>query len=143
MTTAPTERERDPFRVSRASPRVRWRLLPWWVRVALLYAASRAVTTVFVLAMASAQDANPWTEARPGYFAYANLWDARWYQLIWLGGYPSELPITADGHVGENAWAFLPAYPAIVGALTRFAVPGLLLLAACGWLTLDCIGWNW
>lgn len=123
MTTVPSRRERDPFRVSRASLRVRWRLLPWWARVALVYAASRAVTTAFVLVMASEQDANPWTGARPGYFEYANLWDARWYQLIAVGGYPSELPVTADGHVAENAWAFLPVYPAIVGGLARLAVP--------------------
>ena len=28
MTSAPVERERDPFRATRSSPRVRWRLLP-------------------------------------------------------------------------------------------------------------------
>ena len=45
MTSAPIERERDPFRASRSSPRVRWRLLPWWGKVALVYIAARAVTT--------------------------------------------------------------------------------------------------
>jgi len=123
VTSTPIERERDPFRATRSSPRVRWRLLPWWAKVAIVYAASRLVTTVIVLSLASAQGPNPWTPAKPGYFEYANMWDALWYQLIWLGGYPSTLPLTAEGHVGENAWAFLPVYPALVGSLTWLAVP--------------------
>jgi len=123
MTSAPIERERDPFRATRSSPRVRWRLLPWWAKVTLVYAAARAVTTVFVLALAGVQGANPWTAARPGYFEYANMWDARWYQIISLTGYPADPPLTDGGHVAENAWAFLPAYPALVGVLTWLAVP--------------------
>ena len=62
------------------------------------------------------QGPNAWTGPRPGYFEYANLWDARWYQIIWIGGYPRDLPITDAGQVGENAWAFLPVYPVLVGA---------------------------
>jgi hypothetical protein len=123
VTSAPVERERDPFRTSRWSPRVRWRLTPWWAKVTVVYVAARALTTVFVLALASGQAANPWTGARPGYFEYANMWDARWYQIILLGGYPSKLPLTDSGQVAENAWAFLPAYPALVGAVMWFGVP--------------------
>ncbi len=37
MTSAPVERERDAFRVTRSSPRVRWRLMPWWAKVMLVY----------------------------------------------------------------------------------------------------------
>lgn len=110
-------REPDQFRVSRWSPRVRWRLLPWWARVALIYTGARAITTVFVLALASGQGPNGWTDAEPGYLEYANIWDARWYEIIALGGYPVELPVTDGGHVAENQWAFLPVYPAIVRAL--------------------------
>jgi hypothetical protein len=111
-------RERDPVRVSRWSPRVRWRLLPWWARVALIYAGARAVTTVFVLLLADLQGPNGWTDAKPGYFEYANIWDARWYEIIAHGGYPTTLPVTgAGGHVAENQWAFLPVYPAIVRAV--------------------------
>lgn len=136
MTSTPIERERDPFRATRSSPRVRWRLLPWWAKVVIVYAASRAVTTVIVLVMASRQGPNAWTGAQPGYFEYANLWDARWYQLIWQFGYPSELPVTDTGHVGENAWAFLPVYPALVGALTWFGLPwnlaGVVVAVAAG-----------
>ena len=123
MASAPSTRERDPFRVTRASPRVRWRLLPWWAKVVLVYAAARAVTTVFVLLLANEQGPNPWTGARPGYFEFANLWDARWYQIVALGGYPSELPYPDGVHVGENAWAFLPMYPGLAGVLTWLSIP--------------------
>jgi hypothetical protein len=123
MTSAPVERERDAFRVSRSSPRVRWRLLPWWAKVMLVYGVARAVTTTIVLSLANVQGANPWTGASPGFFEYANIWDARWYQIVWLTGYPAELPLTPDGHVAENAWAFLPVYPVLVGMLTWLSVP--------------------
>jgi hypothetical protein len=89
----------------------------------LVYAGARAITTSFVLALASVQGPNAWTAARPGYFEYANLWDARWYEVIWYAGYPAELPLNDAGAVGENAWAFLPVYPALVGAITQFGVP--------------------
>ena len=121
-SSVPAERERDPYRVNRWSPRVRWRLAPWWAKVGLIYFGARAVTTVIVLVLASRQGPNPWTAAQPGYFEYANMWDARWYQIIWLGGYPSELPLTETGHVAENAWAFLPVYPVLVGAVTWLGV---------------------
>jgi hypothetical protein len=121
--SAPATREHDPSRVTRASPRVRWRLLPWWARVVLVYAAARAVTTVFVLLLANEQGPNAWTGARPGYFEYANLWDARWYQIVALGGYPSELPYPDGVHAGESAWAFLPVYPGLAGALTWLSIP--------------------
>jgi len=109
-------------RVSRWSPRVRWRLLPWWARVTLIWFGARALTTVFVLIFADGQLANAWTGAKPDLFAFSNLWDARWYQIIATGGYPSELPLDESGHVAENAWAFLPVFPAIVRGVTFLGV---------------------
>ena len=101
MTSAPIERERDPFRASRSSPRVRWRLLPWWGR-------SRSCTsphvTTFVLALASVQRREPVDGGAARYFEYANMWDARWYQIVWLAGYPADPPLTGGGQVAENAW---------------------------------------
>jgi hypothetical protein len=119
----PVVREPDPFRRHRWSPIVRYRVLPWWGRVVLVYAAARAVTTVIVLLLASVQGANPWTAAHPGYFEYANLWDARWYEIISYYGYPSRLPLTDDGHVGENAWAFMPVFPVLVRVVTFAGLP--------------------
>lgn len=88
----------------------------------LVYVAARAVTTAFVLGLASVQAANPWTGASPDLFEYSNLWDARWYQVILAAGYPADLPLIDDGHVAENAWAFLPVYPALVGAVMLLGV---------------------
>ena len=96
----------------------RYRLTPWWLRVLVVFAASRVVTTSILLYYASIQLKNPWTEASPGYFDFARIWDAHWYYIISVVGYPSVLPLTDDGHIGESAWAFMPAYPALVRLLT-------------------------
>ena len=122
-TSSAAVREPDPFRATRWSPRVRWRAAPWWAKVVVIFLGARAITTTMVLVLASLQGSNAWTQARPGYFEYANLWDARWYQIIWLGGYPADLPLTETGQVAENAWAFLPVYPMFVGLVTSFGVP--------------------
>jgi hypothetical protein len=90
---------------------------PWWARVLGVFVLSRIVTTVIVLLFARAQGPNPWTGANPPYLSYAAIWDGNWYKIISFYGYPSALPITADGHVGESAWAFMPAYPLLVGGL--------------------------
>lgn len=94
--------------------RVRWRVAPWWAQALLVYGAARIVTTAMMLWFAAHQEQNPWTGASPGYAAFASIWDGRWYQIVALGGYPSELPLTDGGHVGENAWAFMPVYPVLV-----------------------------
>ncbi|TFC85270.1 hypothetical protein E3T24_08940 [Cryobacterium sp. TmT2-59] len=97
--------------------RARYRATPWWARVTLIWAASRIVTTALVLLLANVQGPNAWTSASPGYADFANMWDGRWYNIVAVVGYPSTLPFTADGHVGESAWAFMPGYPAIVRLL--------------------------
>ncbi len=94
--------------------RVRYRLTPWWAKVMVIFAGSRAVTTTLLLWYASMQGPNAWTGAQPGYFDFAKIWDGHWYFIVAVAGYPTELPLTDDGHVGENAWAFMPAYPSIV-----------------------------
>ncbi len=93
------------------------RSTPWWARVVAVFAASRVLTTGLLLWFASRQEANPWTIAQPGYVDFARMWDAHWYYIIAVVGYPTELPVTADGHIGESAWAFMPAYPFLVRAL--------------------------
>jgi hypothetical protein len=96
---------------------VRYLLTPWWVRVTVIWLLSRVVSTTLVLILASVQGQNPWTGAQPGYAAFANMWDGLWYHIVAVGGYPTELPVTAEGHVGENAWAFMPVYPLVVRTL--------------------------
>ncbi|WP_240977240.1 hypothetical protein [Planctomonas sp. JC2975] len=94
--------------------RLRYRLTPWWVKVIVVYLAARVISTVMILVLAGVQGPNPWTGAQPGYFDYASIWDGRWYDIVAETGYPSTLPIGADGTVQQNAWAFLPAYPFLV-----------------------------
>jgi len=108
------ERSRSGARVWFA---VRYRLTAWWARVLLVFVVSRVVTTAILLWFASRQPANAWTGAHPGYLDFAKLWDGHWYFIIAAAGYPTELPVTADGHVGESAWAFMPAYPMLVRLL--------------------------
>ena len=96
----------------------RYSLTPWWLRLLLVFVASRIVTTSILLYYASIQQVNSWTQARPDYFAFAKIWDGHWYYIISVVGYPSTLPLTADGHVGESAWAFMPGYPALARLLT-------------------------
>ena len=118
-------RTRSPVLTVRRGPagalparwRARYRLVPWWLKVVVIWLASRLVTTSLVLVLASVQGPNAWTTAKPGYTAFATMWDGLWYNIVGVGGYPEVLPVTADGHVGENAWAFMPGYPAVVRVL--------------------------
>jgi hypothetical protein len=115
--------------------RLRYRLVPWWVKVVVVFVASRVVTTAIMLGFAAAQAKNPWTGAHPGYFAFANIWDGTWYNIVSVYGYPSQLPLDTTGHVAQNAWAFMPAYPDFVGLLCHltgvpFAVMAVLVSVA-------------
>ena len=103
--------------------RVRYRLTPWWVKVLVIFAASRIVTTVLLLVFAWLQQANPWTGAHPDYFSFAEIWDGTWYHIVAVSGYPTTLPHDSAGHVAQNTWAFLPVYPFLCGAIS--AVTGL------------------
>jgi hypothetical protein len=96
---------------------VRYRLTPWWVRVFVIYVASRVVSTALLLGFAAVQQRNAWTGAHPGYLDFAKIWDGTWYYIITVSGYPRTLPLLADGHVNQNAWAFMPGYPYLVRGL--------------------------
>lgn len=104
---------------------MRYRVLPWWARVSLIYVAARVVSTVIILAIAAGQGGNPWTGAHPAYFDFATIWDGHWYFIVAMTGYPDQLPLTTDGHIGENAWAFMPVYP--------FVVRGLMIATTLSW----------
>jgi hypothetical protein len=102
---------------SRPTLRVRYRLTPWWVKVLVIFAASRILTTIILLVFAWLQQANPWTGAHPDYFSFAQIWDGTWYQIVATYGYPEHLTFDSLGHIEQNAWAFLPAYPFMVRGL--------------------------
>lgn len=62
-------------------------------------------------------------------------WDGQWYRRIAEEGYPRTLP-TDHGVVVQNAWAFYPAVPLLVGATT--ALTGLPFAWAACVLDLAC-----
>ena len=88
--------------------------VPWWLAVIFVFFGGRLASTAILLVYASVQGENPWSAAQPNIFDFSSMWDGRWYNIIAEGGYPSTLPYTDDGHVGEAQWAFLPVYPMLV-----------------------------
>lgn len=101
---------------------VRWRLLPWWARVLVVFGVSRIITTIVLLGFGVVQ-ARETGGAVPDLFTLSANWDGQWYWSIAAGGYPSELPTNDAGHVVENAWAFLPVYPLFLGLFMRLGFP--------------------
>lgn len=88
--------------------------VPRWIALVGIVVASRIVSSGWMLWFAERQAANAWTDARPNLFEFSRIWDSHWYRIIAEVGYPGTLPLTADGNVGENAWAFMPIYPFLV-----------------------------
>ncbi len=98
-------------RIAAAGARMsRW---PWWVQVAGLYIAARLVSACIFMAAALHQGVNPWFPAKPDYWNFINIWDARWYAQALQDGYPALLPTDGVGTVQENTWAFYPLYPVL------------------------------
>lgn len=103
----------------------RW---PWWLQVSALFVAARLVSACIFMAAALHQDTNPWFPAKPDYWNFINIWDARWYGEVISNGYPAVLPVDAAGKVQENAWAFYPLFPFLGGSLS--ALTGIAPAAA-------------
>lgn len=94
------------------APRARewWGTLPLAVRVGIIYFSARVLTAIFFLLAAelSGFDSRFGVDPSPGDLILG--WDSRWYWIVAETGYPSELPLTDSGAVGENQWAFMPIY---------------------------------
>lgn len=104
--------------VSAAARAGKW---PWWAQVACVYVAARIVSACIFMAAALHQGVNPWFPAKPDYWNFINIWDARWYGEVILNGYPQVLPVDGSGNVAENAWAFYALFPMVgrsVSAMT-------------------------
>ncbi len=107
-----------------------------WLQVVGVWLASRIVTTAVMLFFAAAEPRTFWAAADPPYFRFAQFWDSGWFHTVATAGYPLQLPRDATGHVVGNAWAFLPAYPAVVGVVQDatgipWDVASVLVSAAC------------
>lgn len=97
-----------------------WARLPVAARIALIYVAARVVTTIFFLLAAGMSGPTSRFGVEPALGQLALGWDAQWYWLAALSGYPSVLPVNAAGAVSENAWAFLPVYPYLSAGVGAF-----------------------
>ena len=117
--------------IAAAGARVaRW---PWWVQVGGLYVAARFVSACIFMAAALHQGVNPWFPAKPDYWSFVNIWDARWYGEVLQNGYPEVLPTDEAGNVQENAWAFYALFPMlgrVVAGLTGMPPAAALTLIA-------------
>ncbi|NUU30967.1 hypothetical protein [Arthrobacter sp. C9C5] len=106
-------------RIAAAGTRTaRW---PWWLQVGGLYLAARLVSACIFMAAALHQGVNPWFPAKPDYWSFINIWDARWYGEALRNGYPAELPTDDAGAVQENTWAFYPLFPLLGRILAGLA----------------------
>jgi hypothetical protein len=109
-------------RIAAAGARMsRW---PWWIQVTGIYVTARLVSACIFMAAALHQGINPWFPAKPDYWNFINIWDARWYAEALLNGYPSLLPTDASGAVQENAWAFYPLFPVLGRVLSGLTGTG-------------------
>lgn len=95
----------------------------WWLWPLALWLVSRLVSTALLGAFAGRQEESAWTPAHPDLLDYSTMWDAHWYFIVAMSGYPTELPLDDTGHVGENAWAFMPVYPMLARLLMVAGLP--------------------
>jgi len=107
--------------------------------VGAVYVAARLVTTVFLLIAAelSAPTSRFGADATIGTLSMG--WDAQWYWVVGSAGYPDHLPVDAAGQVTQNAWAFMPVYPALTRALSvvflgNYPLAAVVLAIVAGYL---------
>jgi hypothetical protein len=99
---------------------------PWWLQVALVFIVARLVSACIFMAAAIHQGTNPWFPPAPDYWNFVTIWDGRWYQEAAEKGYPSVLPVDANGVVKENAWAFYALFPFLARGLSAMTGMGIL-----------------
>lgn len=118
--------------------------MPAAALVALIYLASRALSTGFLAAAAALSGPQSRFGADATLGSLTMGWDAQWYWVIAYSGYPTELPLDATGRVAENAWAFMPVYPWVADALGRlvggYPVAAPLVSLVAGYLA--CVALN-
>ncbi|WP_432491590.1 hypothetical protein [Kineococcus gypseus] len=102
---------------------LRWLRLPAAVRVLAVYALARLFTAAVLAAVARFQPPSAWTPQDPGYADVLVLWDATWYRSIAEHGYPSAVPLGADGDPRQSELAFYPVAPLLARALMATGLP--------------------
>lgn len=108
------------------------------VRIAILYLAARVITTLFFFGASALSGIGSRFGLHAAFGTLVMGWDAQWYWFTAENGYPSTLPLTPDGKVQENQWAFLPLYPylsKIVGIpLGGWPIAAVLVSLVAGYL---------
>ncbi|WP_460799281.1 hypothetical protein [Microbacterium sp. GXF0217] len=87
-----------------------WAQTPLAARIAAIYIVARLTTTGLLALAAMLSGPASRYGADAGIADFVIGWDAQWYWLVAVDGYPSDLPLTEAGDVAENAWAFMPVY---------------------------------
>jgi hypothetical protein len=115
-----------------------WARLPAAARVAMIYFAARAVTTIFFLIAGSLSGFGSRFGPQPGLGDLIAGWDAQWYWFVAEHGYPAQLPLAPTGGIAENQWAFMPVYAYLAKAVAlpfggNWVVGGFLVSVAAGY----------
>lgn len=97
--------------------------------IVMIYLGARLVTTGLMLLASAMSGPDSRFGVNPGLAPFILGWDAQWYWLVAVNGYPAELPLTETGAVAENAWAFMPLYAFLSQAVS---LPFALLSQAVG-----------
>lgn len=112
---------------------------PWWLQVSLVFVVARVVSACIFMAAAVHQGVNPWFPPTPDYWNFITIWDGRWYAQVADNGYPSVLPVDANGVVKENAWAFYALFPflgrgisVVTGVGTLQSLTAIAMVAGLG-----------
>lgn len=93
-----------------SAPTQAWRRWHPAARVAVIYFSARLVTTLFLVLAGRLSGFDSRFGPDPSLGDLILGWDSRWYWIVAEVGYPTELPLTESGAVGENQWAFMPVY---------------------------------
>lgn len=106
--------------------------------VAAIYVLARVVTTIFLVIGARIADAQTGNGATID--SLSMRWDGQWYWIVGTQGYPTDLPRDAAGHVTQNAWAFMPLYPAFSRALAtllggQYPIAAVVVALVAGYLS--------
>lgn len=108
------------------------------VRVAIVYLAARVLTSGFLMLASMLSPEGSRFGRGASLATYVLAWDAQWYWLIAVEGYPTDLPRDDNGDVVQNAWAFMPVFPVLarlVGApFGSWAVGAFLIALVAGYL---------
>ena len=88
-----------------------------WLQVLAVWAAASAVSLLILRLGAQDTPATPWAGAAPSWEEHLRFWDSGWYNRIVEEGYPERLPVSGDGRVAQNTWAFMPLLSAAASLL--------------------------